>query len=357
MRRNPLDDPRSSEAELFALDPIWRNINERRIIQQVVQEDERFIDVPKRPTFVSTERHTKVTAEILSDRWGISLDRARATLRATLQRGTRSAILPLARRYRADRMFDRPCLKGKFSTDTAYFPSKSLRGNIASQIFFHKCGFFTCNHLPKVDDSHMGPTLNRFISDFGIPEHLTMDGAAVQTGRNTKFMDTIRRTTIQHHVSRPYRPDENPAEVGIRELKRRFYRLVIKYQIPMRLWDFVLDYVVDIMNVTVNYSRYSDGRVPLEKITGVTPDISEYLDFTIIYGWVFYRTDGGLGMNEIGRWLGVSHRIGPAMTYWILPRSGIPITTDTVPSHASGNANAGGSGPNGYLEKGDIQVS
>ena len=43
-----------------------------------------------------------------------------------------------------------------------------------------------------------------------------------------------------------------------------------------------------------------------------------------------FRTDGGLGTNEIGRWLGVSHRVGPVMTYWILPKSGIPISTDTV---------------------------
>ncbi|CAJ1933595.1 unnamed protein product [Cylindrotheca closterium] len=83
------------------------------------------------------------------------------------------------------------------------------------------------------------------------------------------------------------------------------------------------------MNVTVNYSKYSDGRVPLEIITGITPEITEYLDFTI-YGWVFFRSDGGLGVNHIGRWLGVSHRVGPMMTYWVLPKSGIPISVDTV---------------------------
>ena len=112
-------------------------------------------------------------------------------------------------------------------------------------------------------------------------------------------------------------------------MKQRFYRLVIKHGIPMRVWDFVLDYVVDIMNVTVNYSKYSDGRVPLEIITGITPEITEYLDFTI-WGWVHFRTDRGLGVTEIGKWLGVSHRVGPMMTYWVLPKSGIPISTDTV---------------------------
>ena len=35
-------------------------------------------------------------------------------------------------------------------------------------------------------------------------------------------------------------------------------------------------------------------------------------------------------MNQIGGWLGVSHKVGPMMTYWILPKSGKPISTNTV---------------------------
>ena len=35
-------------------------------------------------------------------------------------------------------------------------------------------------------------------------------------------------------------------------------------------------------------------------------------------------------MNEIGGWMGVSHRTGPMMTYWILQKSGRPMSTDTV---------------------------
>ena len=33
---------------------------------------------------------------------------------------------------------------------------------------------------------------------------------------------------------------------------------------------------------------------------------------------------------EIGRWMGVSHRVGPEMAYWILPASGRPISCTTV---------------------------
>ena len=40
-------------------------------------------------------------------------------------------------------------------------------------------------------------------------------------------------------------------------------------------------------NLTVNSSRYSNGWTPIERITGDTPDVSEYIDFGF-YDWVVY---------------------------------------------------------------------
>jgi hypothetical protein len=62
--------------------------------------------------------------------------------------------------------------------------------------------------------------LTQFISDYGAPEHLTFDGASVQTGPKTRFMDAIRRYEIKYHISGPRRPNENPAGQGIHELKK-----------------------------------------------------------------------------------------------------------------------------------------
>ena len=45
-------------------------------------------------------------AEDLTGRFCIGIERANATLRVTHQRGTRSTILPILRRYRADYRFD-----------------------------------------------------------------------------------------------------------------------------------------------------------------------------------------------------------------------------------------------------------
>ena len=67
-------------------------------------------------------------------------------------------------------------------------------------------------------------------------------------------------------------------------------------------------------------------------MTGDTPDISEWIE----YDWyqpVWYHNPGDFPVNEpenLGRWLGVSHRIGQALCYWILPASGEPIARTTV---------------------------
>ena len=67
----------------------------------------------------------------------------------------------------------------------------------------------------------------------------------------------------------------------------------------------------------------------MEIITGETPYLSEYLDFGF-YDWVTYRNNAGLGVPEVGRWLGLSHRFGQMMSYWILSESGIPVSCTTV---------------------------
>jgi hypothetical protein len=226
-------------------------------------------------------------------------------------------------------MFAVKRLQGKFATDTAYGKVKSLRGNIGSQVYSHKCGFKACYPLQRVDGNAVGDTLTQFISDYGVPERLTFDGASVQTGPKTRFMDAIRRYEIKHHVSGPRRPNENPAEQGKHELKKRWYRLMLKKKVPPRLWDYGFTWVCETDNICANMSKYADGRTPLEIITGDTPDISEYLDFDF-YDWVLYRSNAGLGEVEVARWLGVSHRVGRLMSYWLLPQSGIPISATTV---------------------------
>jgi hypothetical protein len=291
VRRYEYLDPTSDEALLHSINPSLVSLKEQisvRSIRQATTYDRDLEDTPARHTFVSTERHSKISAELIAERFGIGPGRAKATLRATTQRGMRSAILPIGRWYKADRMFNVKRLTGKFATDTLWSTTKSLRSNVATQIYTHKCGFNAAYHLRRANGDQVGYSLSDFIHEYGAPEHLTFDGAVVQVGSGTRFKDNLRRAEIKHHVSAPRRPNENPAEGSIREVKKRWYRMMTKKNVPKRLWDYGISWICETGNVIANSSRYADQRTPLEIITGETPDITEYLDFTI-YDWVIHR--------------------------------------------------------------------
>jgi hypothetical protein len=321
---------------LHSIDPCLTNLGHqlmskipRTINETTTHYDGDLEDVPARRTYVSTERHTHMSAENLAERFYIGPERAKATLRATTQRGIRSAILPIGRRYRADRMFNVRRLNGKFAADTLWSTTKSLRSNVVTQVYTHKCGFNVPYHLSRANNEQVGHSLSNFIHEYGAPNHLTFDGAAVQVGSGMLFKDNLRHAEIRHHVSAPRRPNENPAEGAMHDIKKRWYQIMTKKNVPRRLWDYGIDWGWETGNMTVKSSRYADQRTPLEMITGETPDISEYIDFGF-YDWIIYKTNAGVAPPELGRWLGVSHRVCRMMSYWILPPSGIPISCTTV---------------------------
>ena len=69
-------------------------------------------DVIAAHTFESKERHTSVTPQDLSECWCIGLWQATETLKRTTQRIVRSAVMPLARKYQANKMYEKPRLRG-----------------------------------------------------------------------------------------------------------------------------------------------------------------------------------------------------------------------------------------------------
>ena len=83
------------------------------------------------------------------------------------------------------------------------------------------------------------------------------------------------------------------------------------------------------MQVTASNAANLQGRTPLGALTGETPDISQYLDFAW-YDWVWYRTNAGLDIPKLGKFLGVAHSASNMLTFHILPESGIPIQAGTV---------------------------
>ena len=78
-------------------------------------------------------------------------------------------------------------------------------------------------------------------------------------------------------------------------------------------------YACMIMNLTANTSIvYS---IPLQVLTGVTPDISPILQFDW-YEPVYYKTEEShfpsMSNEKSGRFVGVSEHVGHALTFMIL---------------------------------------
>jgi hypothetical protein len=278
-------------------------------------------------TFLSKDRHSNTTPETLSERWGLSVAQAALTLRATTRRLIRSALMPLARRYRTDRMFDVNRLEGTFATDTMDMRCKSIHGEKFCQVFANKEFFAAAYPIERKADAH--EPLDLFVNEYGAMELLISDGAKEQVGKHTEFQAKLKKYNIKSKVSERERSNQNPAEGVIREIRKKWYRQIFRTNCPRRIWNYGIPYVCAIMRMTASYAGTLQGRTPMEALTGETPDISEYLDFGF-YDLAWYKENAGLGEIQLGRFLDVSHSVGSLMSYWILPVSGIPISRTTV---------------------------
>ena len=303
------------------------SIKVRTVPRQAAQVGVEVQDVPQAKSFQSKGRHSSVSPEDLCERWQIGLEQAKETLKRTTQRLARSAVMPLARRYKADRKFQTKRLAGMWASDTMDGRVKSMDGNRYGQVFAN--GSFFAEVYPMARKADAGQALKTFVMELGAPEELTIDGAKEMNGPGTEFMKCCRRNDIKVHTSEAEHPNQSPSEGVIREIRRRWFRTMIRMRVPRRLWDHGIRWTTQVMQRTSTQAGGLRGACPLEAVTGETPDISEYLDFGF-YDHVSYKENAGLGATAIGRWLGVSHRVGGLMSYWVLTQNATVISRTTV---------------------------
>ena len=205
-----------------------------------------------------------------------------------------------------------------------YGSVKSLHGYTCGQVFTD--GRFI-HFQPLRSKSEAGEALICFTQEVGVPRTLVFDGAKEQVGPNTEFMRCVRKNHIDWRSTEPYSPWQNRAENMIREVRKDWRRARIKRNVPRGLWDYGMSHSCKLRQLTAYGPEW---RTPYEVITGDTPDISEWVDFEF-YNWVWYWDRPGNEDNpKIGRWLGVSHRIGASMCYWILASNGKVLSRSTV---------------------------
>jgi hypothetical protein len=276
----------------------------------------------------SGNRRLKVGAEELSKKWAIGKQIANDTVKATTQCFIRSAIHPIQRRFRTKNNTLRyNHLNAVFRSDTMFANIKSIAGHTMAQVFCTDFGY--AKITPMAHKSEAGYALQELIRDVGIPKHMHTDDAKELTLGNWKKVCQEHGIGMSNTEAKS--PFQNRAEGVIGEIKRHTHRFMSRTRSPKRLWDFCAIYAVELRNRLALPLYGLHGRTPYELLTGNTPDISEYLEYEWYQPiWIFNPGAFPEQRRIIGRWLGVAHRVGQAMCFWVLPPSGIPIARTTI---------------------------
>ena len=170
-------------------------------------------------------------------------------------------------------------------------------------------------------------SLQHLAEDVGIPAELVSDSAPLLVGPQSEFVKQANFLRTKLRSSEPHTQRQNEDEGTTRILKRRWKNRMSMNNIPKRLWDFGLVYEAQILSMI---ARGEDGIPGLEKLTGDTCDITEWLDFGFYDRVWFHDQPGQLEGPKPGRWLGVSHRIGSALSYHVLTEKGDVLSRTTV---------------------------
>ncbi len=130
----------------------------------------------------STPRSNAVTAEQLSSRWNIGLDKAKRTLQVTTQQGTRTVAYPsMDARFRTnDRQLRYRRLKTSLYTDTMFASTVSSRGNTCAQIFVNDLEWVRSFPMTRKGDAHT--CLDLLFPEEGVPNTIIMDDAKELVG-------------------------------------------------------------------------------------------------------------------------------------------------------------------------------
>ena len=81
-----------------------------------------------------------------------------------------------------------------------------------------------------------GDALKEFITEFGVPDKIVMDGTEEQTGRKTTFMQQVRKHHIDFHLTEPERYNQSRVDGVICEIRKKWFRVMMKRSVPKRLW-------------------------------------------------------------------------------------------------------------------------
>jgi hypothetical protein len=200
----------------------------------------------------STKRRGEVGHIALANRWGISLEKAKATLKVTTQRGVRNTLHPtLTRHYKInDRMLRYRRLPCVMYTDTAFchHKYKSPCGSIGCQLFATDFGWSRAFPLRQKKDAH--EALSLVFRRDGMPHKIVCDGAKAKESKNSTFHKKCKEAGCGFSVTEPYSPWQNTCEREIRRVKKGVARTLVRTEAPIRTWDWCMEWESAVRSLT-----------------------------------------------------------------------------------------------------------
>ena len=221
---------------------------------------------------------------------------------------------------------------GEFYADTMFSTVTSIRGHTCAQIYGNKFGFIKAYPLPSKDAQNIGDSLSLMIQEVGVMNRMHTDNASEMVGRNTPFFKRARKEGIDLTSIEPKRHNENYGEILVKKAKELSCILMHTRNVPLRLWCYALEYACELASLQVPGMFRNRGRSGYELVFGNTPDISEYVEFDFYqYCW-YWDTPLSYphGPKQLGRWLGIAHRVGQAMVFYVVNENGKVIARSTV---------------------------
>ena len=165
-------------------------------------------------------------------------------------------------------------------------------------------------------DKQFVNTLEDNITNRGAPHKLISDKAQVNI--SNKVQDILRTLCIKSWQSEPYQQQQNPAERRYQTIKRATNRVLDRSGAPDYAWLLCLQYVCYLLNHAYNDTL---GAVPLQLLTGDTPDISPLLRFHFWEKVYFKKATTAFpsdSVESVGHVVGISEHCGHALTYKVL---------------------------------------
>jgi hypothetical protein len=203
------------------------------------------------------------------------------------------------------------------STDTAYMDVKGAADGITGyggamgfQLFVGNDSKHLAVYTLKTNGEYPR-CLGKYIRTHGAAKKMFCDNAKAQTSEEVKQL--YRNFGIDDGNSEPHYQNQNHAEREIQDVKKALIHLMNVTNTPTNMWPLCVEYICLLKNHTARSSL--KDRMPIEKRTGSTPDISKFLT----YRWwepVYYLNEEGT--ECLGCWAGVAEHVGDELTYVVV---------------------------------------